>query len=165
MTDVLLTADLCDAHDSLVQVAKPIFRDYGGRSKFSGPVKTVRLFEDNTLLRQALETPGDNRVLVVDGGGSDRCALFGGLLAEMAQNNGWAGLVINGYVRDSLEISEFDIGVRALGTCPRKSEKRGKGNEDVTLFFADVEIHKTDYIYADEDGLLVASKNLVNTAD
>src|SRR4051812_191976 len=116
------TTDLSDAHPE-AQVCDPVFQAYGGRPAFAGPIATLKVFEDNALVRDALERPGDGRVLVVDGGGSLRCALLGGNLAVLAAENGWAGVVINGAVRDVDEIDAQPIGVRALAAMPRRSHK------------------------------------------
>lgn len=154
------TADLCDAYPGRVQVAEPILRDYGGASRFAGPVETLRVFEDNTLVRQTLESEGRGRVLVVDGGGSLRCALVGGRLAALARDNGWAGVVVNGCIRDSDEIRRLPVGVRALNTAPMRSEKNGSGERGVTLTFAGVGFAPGHFLYADGDGLLVADREL-----
>ena len=154
------TADLYDTHSDLVQVAQPIFRDFGGRPHFHGPVFTLKVFEDNSLVRKTLETAGENRVLIVDGGGSLRCALLGDQLGELAVNNGWAGIIVNGCVRDSRVLSGMDLGVKALATNPRKSLKRGVGESDVLIIFAGVTVHSGDYVYADEDGILISSQPL-----
>ena len=156
----ILTADLCDEFGDEVHVASPVFQSYGGRKSFGGQVRTVRVFEDNSLVKAALQTDGMGAVLVVDGGESTRVALLGGDLAVLAQQNGWAGLVINGCIRDVLEVNAVAIGVRALGTCPRKSVKRGLGENDVPLNFAGVDISPGDYAYADEDGVVFASREL-----
>ncbi|RME33742.1 MAG: ribonuclease E inhibitor RraA, partial [Gammaproteobacteria bacterium] len=121
------TADLYDAHEDRLQVALPIFRDYGGRRRFCGPISTVKAFEDNTLVRAALEEPGEGRVLVVDAGGSLRCAMVGDNLAQLGIDNGWSGIVVHGCIRDSGPIGEMAIGVKAMATNPRKSVKRGEG--------------------------------------
>ena len=132
------TADLYDRHSAEVQVALPMFRDYGGVRCFSGAISTVKVHEDNVLVREALEQPGDGRVLVVDGGGSMRCALVGDLLAYLGQKNGWAGILVYGCIRDSVEISRIAIGVKAMATNPRKSVKKGAGDRDIPVHFADV---------------------------
>jgi len=121
------TADLCDAFAPVVHLAAPIFRDYGGLNRFSGAIETVRVSEDNALVEQALEAAGLGRVLVVDGGGSLRCALVGGRLAGLAHTNGWAGVIINGCVRDSAEIREIPVGVRAINSSPMRSGKTAAG--------------------------------------
>jgi regulator of ribonuclease activity A len=154
------TADLCDAFAPDVHLAAPIFRDYGGVSRFAGPMETVRVSEDNVLVAQALETAGMGRVLVVDGGGSLRCALVGGRLALLAHANGWAGLVINGCVRDSAEIREIPVGVRAINTSPMRSGKTGSGQLGRTVNFAGVTFSPGHFLYADEDGIVVADHNL-----
>lgn len=156
----ICTADLYDAHEGRVQVALPVFRDYGGRRAFSGPVSTVKTFEDNSLVRKALEEPGKGRVLVVDGGASLRCALVGDMLAKLGVDNGWAGIVVSGCIRDSAAMAEMDIGVKALGTNPRKSVKKGVGERDVTVHFADVTFNPGEWLYADQDGILVSPAKL-----
>lgn len=161
LMEIVHTADLCDEFGDEAHVADPAFSAYGRRRVFGGPVYTISVFEDNTLVKQALETPGDGRVLVIDGGASIRCALLGGNLAELAAKNGWQGLVINGCVRDVHEINAIDIGVRAIGTCPRKSKKQGKGETNVALFFAGVKISPGDYIFVDEDGIVVTERKLL----
>ena len=155
------TADLCDQHADRVYIADPIFRRFGGRPAFGGPITTLRVFEDNVLVRSALEEPGDGRVLVVDGAASMRCALLGDQLAALAADNGWAGVVVNGCIRDSADIAAIDIGVRALATMPLKSRKLGRGERDVTVAFAGVAFEPGHHLYADEDGLLVSADALV----
>ncbi len=154
------TADLCDEHAERVSIADPVFRTYGGRAAFAGPITTLRVFEDNVLVRAALEEPGDGRVLVVDGAGSMRCALLGDQLAALAAGNGWAGVVVNGCIRDSVDIAGIDIGVRALATMPLKSRKLGRGERDVPVAFAGVLFEPGHHLYADEDGLLVSADAL-----
>ena len=156
------TADLCDKYDPELElrIAEPIFRRYGARANFAGQVATLRVFEDNTLLRAALETPGEGRVLVVDGGASTRCALMGDLLAGFALDNAWAGVVINGCIRDSAAINQIAIGIRALTTMPRKSKKQGRGEKDVVLHIAGINIAPGNYLYADADGIVVAERKL-----
>lgn len=155
------TADLCDEFDEEVRVAEPVFRGYGGAPSLSGPVSTVRVFEDNALVREALEEDGRGRVLVVDGGGSTGCALVGGRLAALANENGWAGILVYGCIRDSAEISLVPIGVRALNTSPRKSGKERTGERDAPVSFAGVELSPGEYLYADEDGVVVAGRDLL----
>jgi regulator of ribonuclease activity A len=155
------TADLCDAFPGLVQVAQPLFREYGGVEKFAGPIETLKVREDNTLVREILETPGRGRVLVVDGGGSQRCALVGGRLAGLAQSNGWSGVIVNGCIRDSVEIRQLRVGIRALNAVPTRSEKNGSGERGGTLTFAGVTFAPGRFIYADSDGVLVAERNLL----
>ncbi|MHC1481049.1 ribonuclease E activity regulator RraA [Frateuria aurantia] len=161
----LTTCDLCDAHEDrlqqgTLQILQPDYPSYGGRSRFAGPVFTLKVFEDNALVRSLLEQPGLGRVLVVDGGASHRCALVGGNLADLAARQGWAGVLVHGCVRDRLELEATDIGIRALGLHPRKSVKRGQGEVGVALHFAGVRIRPGDWLYADEDGILIAAGQL-----
>jgi regulator of ribonuclease activity A len=160
-----MTADLCDEYAADIQVAEPVFRIYGSRRSFFGQVVTLRVFEDNLLVRSALEEAGNGRVLVVDGGASRRCALLGGDIARLASENGWSGVIINGCIRDRLEIDARDIGVRALDTCPRKSRKQGLGERGVDLCFAGIDVTPGDYIFADEDGVVVSAHDLSQSAN
>ena len=160
-----LTADLYDAHGDDLQVALPLFRDFGGRTDFHGPVVTLKVHEDNSLVREVLGEAGEGRVLVVDGGGSLRCALLGDNLARMAAANGWSGLVIHGCIRDSVEIAKLPVGVKALATNPTRSLKRGEGQRDVVVRFADVSFVPDCYIYADADGIVVSLEALAATGD
>jgi regulator of ribonuclease activity A len=152
------TTDISDALGDAARIASPGFNDYGGRVQFSGIISTVKCHEDNSLVRTAIEEPGDGRVLVVDGGGSMHCALLGDMLAGLAVQNGWAGIVVNGCIRDSEEIARLDIGVKALATHPRKSEKRGQGQRDVTLYMADIDFRPGEQLYADRDGIVVTAE-------
>jgi len=154
------TADLYDSCGDTLQVADPLFRCFGQRAAFGGPIATVKVFEDNTLVRARLETAGGGHVLVVDGGGSRRCALVGDLLAQLAIDNGWAGIIVNGCIRDSREIDAMDIGVQALATNPAKSEKRGEGRENTAVRFAGVTFTPGHFVYADADGIVVAEQDL-----
>jgi regulator of ribonuclease activity A len=149
------TTDLCDAHPE-IQVCEPVFQIFGGNVAFSGPITTVKLFEDNTLIKQAVESPGEGRVLVVDGGGSKRCGLVGGNLAVSAAQNGWTGIVVFGCIRDADELAEQPVGIRALGTFPRKSE-RGlhSGQAGRTVVFAGVTFREGEWLCADSDGIVV----------
>lgn len=155
------TADLCDQFAAELQVAEPVFHSYGGRRAFAGPASTVHCREDNSRVREAVGEPGAGRVLVVDGGGSLRCALLGDLLAKQAADHGWAGIVVFGCVRDSAEIAGFNLGVLALATLPRRSDRQGRGERDVPVEFAGLRIQPGDWVYADEDGLLVARRALI----
>jgi regulator of ribonuclease activity A len=157
------TADLCDADEAGVRTTEPVFSIFGERLTFGGPIRTLRVFEDNSLVKEVLASAGDGAVLVVDGGASTRCALLGGNLAELAAANGWAGLIINGCVRDVHEINACDIGIRALATCPRKSEKRGQGEKDVELNFAGADFVPGEYVYCDRDGVIVAARDLLGS--
>lgn len=160
------TADLCDQHESLLRdgslrVAAPLFHAYGGRRSFHGPIATLKLFEDNSLVRTALESVGGGRVLVVDGGGSLRCALVGDQLARLGVTNGWAGVLVYGCIRDSRAIGEMDIGVLALATHPQKSVKRNVGEADLNVTFAGVSFRPGEHFYADEDGVIVSAQALI----
>jgi len=155
------TADLSDAYPESVRVLEPLFRDYGASDHFSGLVETVQVFEDNALVRRTLEGKGDGRVLVVDGGGSLRCALVGGRLAQLARGNGWSGLLINGCVRDLVELARIPIGIRALNATPVRSSKEGKGSVGLALRFAGVVILPGQMLYADQDGTLLADRPLI----
>lgn len=154
------TADLYDEYEEKLQIASPMFNDYGGNLKFCGPASTVRVFEDNSLVRAALEEPGEGRVLVIDGGASLKCALLGDMLVELGKENDWAGIIVYGCIRDSAVIANIAIGVKALNTNPRKSVKKGTGERDVSVDFADVIISPGDYIYADEDGVIISAERL-----
>lgn len=159
------TCDLCDANedklaDGSLAVLPPVFNPFGKHLRFAGPARTLKVFEDNVLVRAALETPGEGSVLVVDGGGSLRCALVGGNLGVLAQKNGWAGIIVNGCVRDSAELNQCDIGMRALATHPRRSIRKGIGERDLAVDIAGVSVRPGDWIYADEDGVLVSRAKL-----
>jgi regulator of ribonuclease activity A len=154
------TTDLCDQYAGELQVAAPSFRSYGGKVAFSGSISTVQVYEDNVLVRAALEEPGAGRVLVVDGGGSLRCALVGDQLAALGLGNGWAGVVINGCIRDVAALRELAFGVQALAATPLRSAKRGTGARDVQVQFAGLACRPGQYLYADEDGIIVAERPL-----
>ncbi len=154
------TTDLSDQFETELQTAEPGFLDFGGNAQFSGPIVTVEAPDDNSKVREQLERAGLGQVLVVEGHASKRCALLGDLLAELAVKNGWAGVVVNGYVRDSARLGELPLGVKALGAYPRKSEKKGRGSVGETLRFAGVEFVSGHMLYADEDGIVVSSQPL-----
>ena len=154
------TPDLCDEFGAEVRVADPLFRDFGGVERFAGPIATLRVFEDNALVRQALETPGTGRVLVIDGGGSLRSALVGGNLAALAHENGWSGLVVYGCIRDAAEIAGTPVGVKALHAVPRRSAKAGAGERGIPVAFAGVTFAPGAWLYADRDGIVVADRKL-----
>jgi len=154
------TADLCDANAEELQVCEPLFQMYGGRHAFAGAVSTVRCFEDNSRVKEAVESPGAGRVLVVDGGGSRRRALFGGNLGLAAVKNGWAGVILYGCIRDCAELGQLDLGIRALGTMPLRSDKRGEGERDTPVRFAGATFRPGDHVYVDEDGVVVAHRAL-----
>lgn len=161
------TCDLCDIHktaaDDSFRVLPPVFQAYGQRARFAGPVSTVKCFEDNSMVKAALESPGTvdtahgpmGRVLVVEGGASMRRALVGGNLGAAAVKNGWAGIVVNGCVRDLAELNQCDIGIRALAAHPMPTEKRGEGQRDLPVLVQGVWIRPGDWLVADEDGIVV----------
>lgn len=154
------TAELCDGHEQQLQVCQPLLRHFGGREEFEGRIVTLKCIEDNSLVRETLSEPGHGKVLVVDGGGSMRCALLGDQLAALAVQNGWAGIVINGCIRDSAQIADMDIGVMALATHPRKSTRLGCGRRNLQLNFAGVYFTPGNYLYCDADGILLAEQAL-----
>lgn len=153
------TCDLCDQHkhdtSGAFRVLPPVFRDFGARTKFAGPVATVKCFEDNSLVKAALESPGEGRVLVVDGGGSLRRALVGGNIGQAAARNGWAGVVIDGCVRDVAELAGCEVGIRALAAMPLPTERRQQGLADLPVQVQGVWVRPGDWLYADEDGIVV----------
>lgn len=161
----LATAEVCDSSAAILasgdlRVLQPIFHIYGQCRSFSGPIVTVKVFEDNVLVRELIESRVEGKVLVIDGGGSMRCALVGGNLAQLAHNNGWAGIVVNGCIRDVDEINDCGIGVRALGSNPIKSNKKGHGEKHVPVYIAGAFICDGEWLYADSDGVLVSKGEL-----
>ncbi|MBK1718957.1 ribonuclease E activity regulator RraA [Thiocystis violacea] len=160
------TADLYDRHDrhdrhaDALRVCEPLFRDFGGNLRFFGPIVTVKCFEDNSLVKSTLAEPGDGRVLVVDAGGSLRYAMLGDLIAASAVEQGWAGVILHGCVRDRVELARMPLGIKALASIPRKSQRRGEGQRDIPVSFAGVRFAPGDWIYCDEDGILVAEAAL-----
>lgn len=159
------TPDLCDEFEndlgSSLFVVSPMFQAYGAQTSFSGQMVTLKIFEDNSLVRTAFAEDGRGKVLVIDGGGSLRCALVGDQLAILAQKNGWEGVVVYGCIRDSGDINGIDIGVRALNTHPQKSIKKNVGDRDIAVTFGGVTFRPGEWLYADEDGILVSTKPLV----
>ena len=155
------TPDLCDAHPDAVRVVEPMFNNYGGRMAFGGQIATVKCFEDNSLVKEAAGQPGEGRVLVVDGGGSLRRALLGDQIAETAMKNGWAGFIIYGAIRDVDDIAGFDVGVQALASIPLKTERRGIGDFNIPVTFGGVTFSPGDYVYADNNGILVSATALI----
>ncbi len=161
MTATFKTTDLYDDHLENLQVAAPIFRDFGGRSSFCGQIVTLKAFEDNTYLKAAFETDGSGKVLVVDSGASLRCAMMGDVMAALGASNGWEGVIINGCIRDSADVGKLDFGAKALATIPRKTVKRQQGVMDISVHFADVTFNPGEYVYADEDGIVLSKQKVV----
>ncbi|MHB8947583.1 MAG: ribonuclease E activity regulator RraA [Rhodoferax sp.] len=173
MSSTFATCDFCDAYKNdasgAFRVLPPVFSDYGGVRRFCGPVVTVKCFEDNSSVKAAVdsvgyeETPAGRvgKVLVVDGGGSLRRALLGGNLAAAAARNGWAGVVIDGCVRDVVELAALSLGIRALASMPLPTEKRGEGQKDVSVQVQGVWVRPGDWLYADEDGMVLAANRLI----
>lgn len=159
MTDIS-TPDLSDDHPQVGAIELQ-FNNYGAQQQFAGEVVTIKCHEDNSLVKQCVGEPGAGRVMVVDGGGSMRRALLGDMLAEKAAANGWAGLVINGVIRDVDQIGQTQLGVQALGTCPFKTEKLGVGQRDIVVHIGGVSIAPGDFVYADNNGVIVSKKALL----
>jgi len=155
----IVTPDLCDSYPD-VEVLDPLFANFGGLEAFYGPIRTVKCFEDNSMVKQAVAEPGNGAVLVVDAGGSHRCAMLGDMLAEQAVANGWAGIVMYGCVRDVDILAALPIGVQAMGSHPRKSEKHGEGQRDIDINFAGVNIKPGKWLYADNNGIIIAQHEL-----
>tara|TARA_B100000953_G_scaffold174029_2_gene143378 strand:+ start:4992 stop:5477 length:486 start_codon:yes stop_codon:yes gene_type:complete len=157
---IFKTADLYDEYGDDLKVALPVFRDYGRKKIFHGPISTVKAFEDNSLVRTALEEPGNGRVLIIDGDESLRCAMVGDMLAKLGMENSWLGIIVFGCIRDADVISTIDIGVKALNTNPRKSLKQGLGKRDIPVSFAGITFNVGEYVYADTDGVIVSEKKI-----
>lgn len=155
-----LTPDLCDAYPDLIQVVEPMFSNFGGRDSFGGQIVTLKCFEDNSLVKEQIALDGKGKVLVVDGGGSLRCAMLGDMVAEQASKNGWEGLLISGCVRDVDMLAQTDLGVQALASHPKKSEKRGIGELNVPVTFGGVTFKPGDYLYADNNGVIISPSPL-----
>lgn len=151
-------ADLLDEHEDRVelQVCSPIFKSYGANDTFSGKISTVQVHNDNSLVKLALSEPGEGKVLVVDGGAALTRSLVGDMNAAAGTKNGWAGILVNGCIRDSHEISKIPIGIKALGTVPRKTDKNNIGKRDLPVAFANVRFYPGHYIYSDHDGIVVS---------
>lgn len=162
MTPAFTTPDLCDAHPDRIEVAEPLFRSYGGRSAFAGRIVTVACFEDNSKVKELASRPGEGQVIVVDGGGLMRRALLGDQVAAAAAANGWAGLLINGCVRDVDALGRLALGVQALGAHPLKTDKRGLGDIDVPVRFAGLRFVPGHWLYADLNGVIVADGDLLS---
>ena len=156
------TAELCDrfAHLDNFQIAEPMLRHFGSKQRFCGAITTLQVFEDNSLVRSTLEEKVSDRVLVIDGGGSKRCALIGDTLAQLALDNGWQGILIYGCVRGSESLANMPIGVMALNTHPLCSRKHGEGHRDTMITFAGINFKQDHYLYADRDGIIVVESKL-----
>ena len=155
------TADLSDEHTDRVQIVSPGLKNFGGKTGFHGPIVTVKSFNDNSKVRELIWSPGEGRVLVIDNEASMSCAMFGDMMAARAIENGWAGVVINGCIRDSVDIAGMDIGVKALATNPLRSVKEGRGEVDIGLQFLGATFRPGEYLYSDEDGILLSSEPLL----
>lgn len=150
------TADLCDAHADRLRILQPTLRSFGGHSACEGPVRTLKVYEDNALVRAVLSEPGKGAVLVIDGGGSLRCALVGDQLAQLAVDNGWSGIILWGCIRDAAEVSIMPLGVFALAAHPLRGARKGVGERDVPVAFCGVTFSPGDHVYADQDGIVVS---------
>lgn len=155
-----ITPDLCDKYGEAVEVVEPMFSNFGGIESFGGEIVTVKCHEDNSVVKEQVGLPGEGRVMVVDGGGSMRNALLGDMLAEAAAKNGWAGIIINGCIRDVDIIMQTGLGVQAIATNPRKTEKRGLGDLNVDVKFGGVVFRPGHYVYADNNGVIVSKEPL-----
>jgi len=154
------TTDLYDTYLEELQVAAPIFRDFGGKTKFCGQIVTLKAVDDNSFLKQSFEQDGTGKVLVVDAGASMRCAMMGDMMADLGASNGWQGVIIHGCIRDSADVAKVNIGVKALATIPRKTTKRNQGILNIPVHFADVSFNPGEYVYADEDGIVITQTKL-----
>lgn len=154
------TADLCDAHPDAVKVCTTNFRSYGKITAFHGPIHTLSVLDDNALVRSTLEGPGRGAVLVINGGGSMKRALVGDNLAKLAMDNGWAGIIVNAAIRDSAVIDTMNVGIKAVGTCPLRSDRDGIGEQDIATSFGGIIFRPDDWVYADADGVIVSTERL-----
>ncbi|MDH3693151.1 MAG: ribonuclease E activity regulator RraA [Gammaproteobacteria bacterium] len=150
------TADLYDEYGDSLQVAEPLFNNYGGNGSFHGRAYTLKVFEDFLLIKHTVQQPGEQQVLVIDGGASLRCALLGDKLAAIAVENNWSGVIINGCIRDAAEVSKLAVGVKALNTCPARPTQLGEGQKEIDVRFAGVTFSTGAYVYADLDGVVVS---------
>ncbi|MFT7300325.1 MAG: regulator of ribonuclease activity A [Porticoccus sp.] len=156
------TPDLCDDHPELVRVLEPMMGNFGGRESFGGEIVTIKCHEDNSLVKENAGNPGQGKVMIVDGGGSLRRALLGDIIAENAVKNGWEGIIIYGCVRDVDTLASLDLGVQALASIPLKTDKRGIGDLNVPVTFGGVTFNSGDYVYADNNGVIVSTQPLKN---
>jgi len=157
------TPDLCDGFPQQVRVLDSLFTNYGAHSHFFGQIVTIKCFEDNSVLKELVNTQGNGQVIVMDGGGSLRRAILGDMLAEKASQNGWAGIVINGCIRDADEIAQTQLGVKALNTHPMKTEKRGIGDLNIPVTFASQTIEPGQWLYSDNNGIVISDDPLTKT--
>lgn len=156
-----VTCDLCDDHPENVRVCEPMFASFGGRDAFGGEIVTVKCHEDNSRVKELLATPGRGKVLVVDGGGSLRCALLGDLIGDSAVKNGWEGVIVYGCVRDVDALAELDLGIQALAAIPLKSVRKGVGEANIPVAFGGITFVPGQFVYADNNGVIVADRNLL----
>jgi len=156
-----VTADLCDDNPESVRVLAPIFKNFGGKKQFCGEIVTVKCFEDNTFVKEHAGNDGSGKVMVVDGGGSLRCALLGDLIATNAVKNNWQGIIIYGCVRDVDALAELNLGVQALASIPIKSNRQGRGDLNIDITFGGVTFKAGEYVYADNNGVIVSNKALI----
>ena len=156
--DFTSTCDLYDEYLTRARVPSTVLTHFGGRTKFSGFATTIKCFEDNSRVRELVQMPGDGKVMVVDGGGSYQCALVGDVIAGMACDNGWEGIVIFGCVRDSVALAKLDIGLIALATTPKKSIRKDVGEVELSIMFDDTVCHPGDRVFVDEDGVLLLDR-------
>lgn len=156
-----VTCDLCDDFPEVVRVCEPLFANYGGLNAFGGEIVTVKCHEDNSRVKELLATPGQGRVLVVDGGGSLRCALLGDLIGASAVKQGWAGVIVYGCVRDVDALAELDLGIQAIAAMPLKSVRKGVGEVGLAITFAGVTFNPGEYVYADNNGVIVSKQKLI----
>lgn len=154
-----ITPDLCDAYPD-VQVVEPMFANFGGCDSFGGEIVTVKCFEDNSVVKAQVDQPGQGKVMVVDGGGSLRRAMLGDMLAAKAAKNGWAGIIVYGCVRDVDVLAQTDLGIQALASHPMKTDKRDIGDLNVAVTFAGVTFRPGEYVYADNNGIIVSATEL-----
>lgn len=160
-----VTPDLCDAYPELVKAVEPGFANYGGVDSFGGEIVTVKCFEDNSKVKELVDEPGEGRVMVVDAGGSFRCAMLGDMLAEKAVKSGWAGIIMYGCVRDVDVLAELELGVQALGSHPMKSLKKGIGEVGIDVTFGGVTFKQGEYVYADNNGIITSPEPLEMPAE
>lgn len=156
------TTDICDQLKDRAQFLPPSFENFGGRHQFRGEAVTIKCYEDSSRIKEAIATDGRGKVLVIDAGGSERCAVFGDMSAQTAIDNGWEGIVINGCLRDVKAIAAMDIGVRALGVVPKGSNRQGQGLCGIAVTLANITVHPGDLVVADEDGVLVLAASDVS---